>query len=253
MNKFKFIISASIASILTLSCSDDKDEPENISTESNLKTVSYPLQESQESYFTYLETSKYEYCDEGELKSEDYPGEIIMYYSINDDTLTLTPQGFYSDELKFNGTSNSLVGTWTRTKDKTASCDYYGCKDGYDITKMVFTTSTVDITREVCPTDAYTDGEEDYSGWVLHIVDCNTLEKSKNSTKVTQKIIGRENDRDKYTYIYNGKSCSEIPSESEKKAACKKAFEENEYYEGLLDKDFDDCMEKNMPAEFLDN
>jgi len=253
MNKLKFIILASIAAILTISCSDDKDdEPSsNNVVIDNTSTESYPLLENENGYFTYLATDKDEYCEEGQLKYEDYPSYITVNYSIANDTLVWEAFGYYADTLNFSGPSDSLLGTWTRTRSKNSCNDDWGpyfCKEDYDITKLVFTDDSIKITREYCPTDEFIEGQI-FSKGLLHIVDCNTFELSRSSDKITVKKLGP----DELTYSYNNKSCSNSYSLDKKKAVCKQAYEESGYYEGILKQEFSECMQENMPAWFIDS
>jgi len=302
MNKLKFILAASIAATLTLSCTDGGgddgggssssgggDEPGGSSSGGNEPsgtTETYSLLDVDSDYFTYREVTKEEYCAYGGvLETENYPNENTVNYSI--DNKILTWQNYwYDDTLQFKGTSNELIGPWTRTKDKNASCglvddyyeycadgywdddyedyicieydtesySYYSCKEGYDITKAVFTDATVAITRNYCPTDYEIDGDDYGNGWRSRVVDCNTMEIYKGSDKITLKET-----RTSEETSYRGKSCKRSePSEAQKKAACRKAWNEYEdvdsYWEILREQDYVyyECLDGlNLPPELL--
>jgi len=297
MNKFKFILSASIAAVLTLSCSNnDVDDPppngkissssrgvsgssssdadnnrsssssSNISSSSQ-KTSSSSNENPSEGYsetetynveydennFKYTEVIKQDYCGEGGiLETDDNSYENYINYSI-EDSIMVWEQPDYST-LDFKGTLDDIMGTWTRTIDKATSCDYdeeydyyYYCNDGWNITKAVFTNETVSITRNICLTkDQYHyNGEEWWaaSDWTIKVVDCNTLEISDGSNKLTHKITktGEE-------YSYKGSTCKyNEPSKTKKEAACKEAWNSDEDYEDILRKDYYSCLKGLLP------
>jgi len=136
MNKLKFILTASIAAILTLSCGMLEDSKDDKSSDSSGDKVSssskgngggsssgsttgitktYDLVDKTSDQFTYEE--KYDICTEGKFKPDS--SEYTFNYSIKNNVLSAYT---YSEEdtLNFKGTSNKLVGTWTRTK---SSCE----------------------------------------------------------------------------------------------------------------------------------
>jgi len=200
-------------------------------------------------YFTYLIPDYYESCEAGTYKTE--PGEVDQYYSIDDKTMTWS---LWSDTLLFKGTSDDLIGTWTRKKsvcelDEDYDYDMY-CKEGYDITKAVLTETTVAITRDVCPTDYEIDGSSFVEGWQLKVKDCNTLEISKGSDKIT--VIQSNDGGEKTTY--NGNSCSLELTKAKKQAACVKAWNEwmDDDYEWVLENDYAVCLKGILPKEFFE-
>jgi len=322
MNHLKFLLAASIAALLTLSCSNEEgnEDPSSssgaeISSSSNNSnpsdpnpngnsstgisssssnagsssssssgssssinqsnnsdgsysyTKDYALVSKTNNEFTYTIVYKDEYCkDGGILEIRDDPWDNTINYSIADKIMTWQEDGD-TDTLNFKGTSNELIGTWTRTRDKAASClydsyyeDYY-CKSHYDITKAIFTESTVSITRSICFTDKL-DGDEIQSGWRWRTIDCNTAEIYKGSDKISFKITIINEDDYSYTYSYKGESCEYNPSKLKKEAACKETWDtyhvideynwRNNYYD-ILEKEFNDCMNSKMPPELTDD
>jgi hypothetical protein len=221
-----------------------------------VSTEVYTLVNKTADQFTYMEVYEDEYCEGGVLKNEKDSSSNIINYSINNKIMTW--KGRWHDTLNFKGTSNEFIGTWTRTKNKAASCgideeydDYY-CKRGYDIIKAVFTETNVSITRDICYTDQLEDVEEEINGWKTK-VDCNTVEIYKGTDKATMKITNNE----EISYSYKGESCT--IEKSKKEAACKKAWDKyhltddylEDYYD-ILYKDFDDCLKRILPAELME-
>jgi len=272
MNKFKLILSLGIAAALTMSCTETKDEAEEEDQQntqgggggSNTGTTeTYTLLEIDEDsgYFTYKDTyTGDEYCEDGELETPTYDNEVTVMYSLNGNRLTLTP--YYSDEgFEFKGSSTTLAGAWTRTKNATASCGYgyggyydeYGCPEGYDIIKVVFSSATLpatfEVTRQECPTDEFEDGSTYYNGWIQNVVDCNTIKYSNGSDNVTQKLI-REGDTYATSITYNGKTCSNARTTAQKQTACTQAYETDGYYGEILYNDYFDCLLETLPASW---
>jgi hypothetical protein len=225
----------------------------------------YDLVNKTADQFTYMEAYEDEYCYEGGvLKNEKDSSSKTINYSINNKIMTWEYKWSH-DTLNFKGTSNELIGTWTRTKNKAASCklytdDYYGdswyeCKEGYNITKAVFTETNVEITRDICYTDEMEDGREEENGWKQRVVDCNIVELYKGTDKIMGEIT-----KDKETISYKGESCTiEFdPPKSQKEAACREAWNRyqeeyywEDYYYDILYKDFNDCLKRILPAELM--
>jgi len=238
----------------------------------------YSLADYDDEYFTYLEEEKLDYCDEGGiLKFQIETNDNTVYYSIEDNILTWESDYslFDGDTIQFNGSSAELRGTWTRTKDKEASCElqegddlfsWYECKSNYDITRAVFTSSTVTITRDVCETDGAVTDSEIY-GWKIKVVDCNTVEYSKGSNKITEKTTETSEE-----VKYNNQTCKLSFAETDKRAACQDAwgkYQEEEEEEEDIDIDvldyyykdameltqvaYDNCLKSKLPKEFLED
>jgi hypothetical protein len=186
-----------------------------------------------------------------------------------------------TDTIHFKGTSSNLIGTWTRTKDKAASCkmkteryckDYdsdkceckeykeeswMDCKEYWDYTKLVFTQNTVAITRDYCRTDGMIDEEVRDNGWRYKITGCDTYEMSKGTEKVTVRI-NKGTNWESWEGTYKGKTCKLTEtSVSQRAKACSDAWktgvsgsELEEAYYDLLDKERFKCLvDNNFPEE----
>jgi len=261
MNKLKLALAASLAATLTLSCSGDPED-EDVSGGSGSNTEVYTLKDKTSSQFTYVEEYEDEYCDEGGVLKKETDEETVNY-SITNNVMTWEYR-WSDDTLNLKGTSNELMGAWTRTKNKAASCkmetdsdgySWYDCKEGYDITKAVFTATTVAITRDICETDRIKDGEVwegGDEGWKMRVKDCDSYEIYKGS-----KIVTVKENRNDVVVSYGGKTCKLTePSKSQKQAACKKAWDEyqdEDYYWDFIHEfreSFYTCLEKDMPEGF---
>jgi len=259
MNKLKLILAASIAATaLTLSCSDDGGGDSGGGT--GPVTETYTLKNKTNEQFTYIVVYKDNDCREGGILS-DYIDEKNIKYSIDNKILTWGSAWSYDgDTIQFKGTTDELIGTWTRTK---APCDlhtygnysYRECKEDYDITKAVFAEKTVEITRDECPTDELTDGGNFEGDWKTNIKDCNTIELSKGSEKITWRRT-----RTSEEIGYKGKSCKySEPPKAQKEAACKKAWNEKtsdyywqDAYDEILEADYNKCLATlNLPPELM--
>ncbi|MDR2594044.1 MAG: hypothetical protein LBC87_04660 [Fibromonadaceae bacterium] len=271
----KIILTAAIAAALTLSCAPAEDEGEiddggnnkggNNSSGGggNGSGTTYKLIESNidgdgDAYFIYEIPDGDEFCEEGVYSTQTSP--YLQFYSIDNKKMTWGLSSDYS--IQFNGTSNELIGTWTRTKSK-SDCElvedgdyaFKYCRPNYDVTKAVITETTTDttiaITRQECPTDYLIDGSSPVEGWKLKVKDCNTVEYTKGSDKIT---VTRSNDGGEKT-TYKGKSCELVVSKAKKTAACKKAWEEegDEAYMWILYRDYEKCLKDNLPEEFFDD
>ena len=259
----KIILTAAIASALalTLSCSNGGDDDSGGSGEV------FTLTEKKSDRFTYEEVYEEENCASGgTLKTEKYVDERTVRYSIKNNVMTWESRRS-DDTLKFKGSSNELIGTWTRTKNKAASCElqtsyydgesYYECKEGYDITKAVFTETTVAITRDICETDEIVSGSpwrRGDEGWKMRPINCDSYEIYKGAKVVTVKENGHN-----VEVSSGGKTCKmSEPSKSQKQAACKEAWNkskseyEHYYWEILeeLEENFFDCLKQKMPEGF---
>lgn len=242
--------------------------------------------------FTFIANEEYECVDGGILRKnfETKTMDYSIYYSANNNIFALSEK----DTINFSGTSNNIIGTWIRTKNKAASCEYktgrycidydcidygdkcecreykeeswYECKEGWDITKLVFTQNTFAITQDYCYTDKLLNGTERSDGWKYNIINCNTYELSKGTEKVRIKITGTKMNRSQSMEVtYNGKTCewSEVYSVSQREKACSDAwkkiqtqggskydYELEDYYHDFLRKDKEDFKEctENFPA-----
>jgi len=221
----------------------------------NLVTETYTLDSWDDEQFTFIVVETGDRCMEGgrlQTKTDEFPNTIN--YSIANRKMTCYMGYEDTDTLLFNGASNALMGTWTRTKNKAASCGYEYCKEGYDITKAVFTDTTIAITRDECLTDREEEWTED--GLTMKIIDCNTMEVSRGPDKVTVTETKTSS-----VVKYNGKSCEyneAALSRAQKQDACRAAWAEHQgedhwednYYE-LLSKDFDACIDSILPPGFI--
>jgi len=269
----KIILTASIATVLTLtlSCSSGGDSDGGGSVYSEV----YTLKSVSADQFTYIEEYEEDRCEEGgTLKTEKYTEDNTVNYSIKNNVMTWESRRS-DDTLNFKGSSNELIGTWTRTKDKNASCElhterycedydndndvckryeedtYYECKSGWRLTEVVFTERTVKITEDYCRTETYIEST-DSKGWRMKVIDCDTYELSKGSEKVT---ITRA--RTSRSISYKGKTCTRyVASKAQKQAACKEAWNkykndwDEDYYYDFIYKDYNDCVKSlRLPSD----
>jgi len=216
------------------------------------ETYAYTLDDDGEHFTLFIPQESF-YCEEGVLKVAKDTSDIYQYYIIENNILTLTVTT--GDTVLFSGSGNELVGTWTRTKgNRDNSCEYYNdpyqtCKDGYDITKAVFTEDKVTITREECYTDQYADGYvNEWNGYTTNVKDCNTLEYSKDSEKIT-KTLSKTGEKISYK---NKVVCEYDTSQNQQKAACKAAWDEYEDddYESILLETYRQCQNENLPGDY---
>ncbi|MDR3000897.1 MAG: hypothetical protein LBU89_06495 [Fibromonadaceae bacterium] len=264
MNRTKPILVAaiSIAMALTFSCSDGNGGD---SSSGGTFTESLAIKEITDDSFTYVAYENYDCRSNGTLQK--YEETETAVYSINNGVLAIKWRERSSDapEFNFNGNSGSLIGTWTRNKNKAAHCyEEYGyteCHYGYDITKAVFTQKNVSITRDFCWTDEIRDGQVD-GDWTVKVIDCSNIELRKGNDVVKYNLKVNSNS-EKWTVTYNGKSCEislSEPSRTSKENACKEAVEKgghyyDEYYSELLYgseiEKFEKCMMDNNFPEGL--
>jgi hypothetical protein len=205
------------------------------------ETFAIEINES-DSTFTYIEED-YECMEGGILEKEYYRNEAA--YSISNNVLALWMYAYErdsedsrNDSLHFNGTSNSIIGTWTRIKNDSYSKMYY------DIVKAEISQNTFKITSDVCFTDKVKK--------VFKIIDCNTFEVSKENEKATQKLEwSSQGELIAWNFTYNGITCKEKKyTEAEMRKACTEAwtkYNDEEYYWDILNADFYDCT-KNFPS-----
>ncbi|MCL2282201.1 MAG: hypothetical protein FWC26_02675 [Fibromonadales bacterium] len=253
-----FATAICVASFSFFSCSDGGDGG---STGSKITEV-YKVKEMSSNYLYVIETYNSERCSENGFKDTTREYTFSMNYSIDNKVLSLWE--YSEDEMvKFNGTSNEIIGTWTRNKNLSLSCrnhydddeyDGYWCDDYYDVVKLVVSEKEVAMTRDVCRADETKDGEE-VRGWKIKTLGCDSYELSKGNDKIklTQTMSSAK-------VTYNGKSCSaKEPTHSEKVTACNKAIAycksledkdswciEDSYYD-FRDESFQKCMINLLP------
>jgi len=283
MTNLKFLLAASIAAALALSCTDNSDSEnedegkiQTSSMEGIQVTEVYTLEKEDENYFDLSEERPNYTCKEGGILEENLETYAKMiYYSISNNTMIWQQFLWHLtefDTLNFKGTSNDLTGTWTRTKNKAASCEYnylyeqYICKEDWDIIKAVFTDNTASITRETCPTDEVNSGEDD-DGWKVRIIDCFTYEIYKGKDKITMMITVNDNVTEMNLEAnYKGKSCKmsvSNPSKARMETLCKEAwdyYEDEDYYSTLLYNEiygglnsYQNCLRNIMQKDLAQN
>jgi hypothetical protein len=212
-------------------------------------TEIYALGHIDDSFFVYSETYEWYDCKEdGTIERRIHRAEAVSY-SISDNTLVWLDY-WQADMLHFSGTSNNLIGTWTRTK----SIDS-------DIVKAEFTDDTLKVIRNFCIADEI-DEDDGINGWEAISIGCNTYEESKGTEKVTIKAMLSNNGSLALSYTYNGKTCywdqEFTPSRSQ--AACTEAWnkaqakggEASYYYHNIVNgSEVYACMRENeFPADF---
>jgi len=262
MRKIKLpLLAASIsfAVAFTLSCSGDDGDGGGYFVES------YPVVAITSDYIIVKETyTDYECKATGlEMETNEYTNRF--YYSIENKVLTLD---FYDNYVKFNGKTDTIIGTWTRNKNKAEHCrdhyyydeyEGYWCDEYYDVTKLDISAQTVKVTRDFCFTDEMKIGEDFWhNGYKITNIDgCSnmTLSKGGNSIKIS---ISESAMR----YTYNGKSCEQKEeSKDERTRACNKAISDcsgnsyryciEEAYYDYLDMPLYECFRTNFPSDFL--
>jgi hypothetical protein len=276
IKKFSLAASLMLAITFVFSCSDSgngsDDESGDGSTAESIKlTEIYNIKEKDDNSFTYVRTFDDYNCLEGGVfeeeiaKSEEEP----INYLINNNIMSWEHKSG-DDTLNFNGNSNELSGTWTRTKNKDASCElkteeyegeintYYDCKSDWRFSKLDFTETTLTITTDYCLTDFEIDGEETEDG-KIRIIDCNSAELSKGSEKLIIKATKGGANQIDLSYSYKGKTCTleEGYSKEEYKEACKKAWDEygeteeywQDYIYDFLNEDFEKCTKDMFPED----
>jgi len=282
MNKLKFILTACLAAALTLSCSQEDDESGDSSSSGggnssgevssssggapgSFITTEGPFDLVVDAFagdFTYTNVYPDGMCSEGIYTEEPYSFNTVIRYQIENKTLTWDYSN-YGEEIYFNGQSNELFGTWTRTPNRDVDCsDEFGCKFDWDITKAEIANNTIKISRYNCPMQYWRTGEEWNYDWTVEVVDCNTLKISSGSDKVTYKVT-----KNGYEYTYGGKTCKyknlSSFSFAEKKAACAEAWENfgedsddfdwdyAEDYDYVLNYSYYECIQ-DIPESFFE-
>jgi len=278
MNNIKLILAAALplSLALTLSCSDggggggddsssssDEGGPSSSSggtpsVDGTTKTYALQLLDGGAA-FTFQVESDYESCENGILTPYTY--EKLVHYGIYDNVLrwVWVDDGYggleMGDTLNFSGTSSNIKGTWTRTKNACEVYDSYKiCKEGYDITRAVFTDTTLAITRRECLTDDIVNGITDNEGWTRKAVDCNTIQYSKDSRKITQKYTTNG-----IEWSYNGGVCKQL-DKAQRPAACAAAYDRavvdgdgnyaSYYYYKSIDEPYSLCIENTLPDDW---
>jgi len=241
------------------SSSGGGDSPSGGGTTETYTLDDYGIDDDGDYYFRYLEP--YEYCSGKSLVSDTWG--TYRYYSINNKTMIWGLEGSYKDgdSLQFKGSSDDLMGAWTR---KRSSCKqqindegrtYMYCKRDYDVTNAVFTNTTVAITREECPTDFEVDGGYPYDGWRLSVVGCNIIEMSKGLDKMTL-YVSNAKAGVKWTSSKGGECEWKAPTTAQKQALCQKADENNSLdyiIENEIKGQYYSCLRTILPGEFFGN
>jgi hypothetical protein len=260
-NKIALAAIFGLAITFTLSCSngDDNDGSGNGNDYSGDPgegiTYTYDIENVTESSFTMV--NKEDRCYENGTWEENAYREEVSY-SINDKALFLW-------RLEFNGSSSSLIGTWTR-EPFSASCeenDYnYYCEDNNNISKAVFTQDFLTVTacrgkigeRDLKDDDGVVVGK-------IKFIDCGTVEETRGTETVRIKFSGTE-----IAATYRGKTCkaSMRYSESKMREACTEAYNKalaegydgsgyvvEEYYYEIRAKDIIKCLKDNNFPEWF--
>jgi hypothetical protein len=249
----------------------------NSGNDGNNVTYTHVITEMNQSNgtFTYTIESEWHSCGEGGVSSIDIESsDMTSAYSISNNVLAFWRHAEDKDDndsLHFNGTSNSIFGTWTRTKNEPAPCgmreykwcsgyidgkcakyeteEYWDCKYGYNIVKAEIFQNTFKVTANVCLGDEVSGAEE--NGIRSNVIDCNTIEALKGSEKITLKFEWSGRTKPSFAnYTYNGKTCKNkvIYTHEDMIKACAEAwtkYNDEEYYWDILDADFKDCIESN--------
>jgi hypothetical protein len=234
----------------------------DFSGESVKLTKIYALGNITDNIFEHFETYEDYSCHEGgviERWIDDYPDSV--YYSISNNIL-VWQEKWWKDTIHFSGISNSLSGTWTRTKNsRENSCEFdmedndWVCKSGWSFVKAEFLADTLKVTSDYCMTEEVS--ANDWQGdWETRIINCSTYEIIKGTEKITVKfgvsIVGTL----AYSFAYNDKICywNQERSFSQAQAACTKAWNKvqaeggrlYEHYEDILfNSELEECMSEN--------
>jgi hypothetical protein len=225
MNKTKSILrlAISIAIVFTFSCSSGSDGGGNNSDDINRNgsrkiTEVYALKDITDKSFTFIYIDTIpgsDYCGvSGILKRKAEVYDVTMDYIINNKTLVW--QYGYDDGLQFRGTSDNLVGTWTRGINK------YG--DFENVTKAEFIGNELKVTYDYCAPDRifFRYGEDRGNGWKIRNVNCETYEIYKGNEAITVKETSSRDVISTLVITYKGKTCGHPISYYEN--ACSEAW-----------------------------
>ena len=243
----------------------------------------YTIIEKGDDYIEYEETQDVYSCNEGVIFAKRTAHYIeTLNYSIENNIMSVKVNGIddydEQDSINFIGKSNELNGTWTRTRNKETSCEevktfgdvYYECKEDWDLTKLEITDDNIKFTTKICPTEDGSVNEDELpDGWKSTIIDCNSIQLSKGSEKMTVKITGTGMENS-MSLSYEDESCTMGVESLEKRietngAACKKAWDEHggekdwqEYMEGYVEEYMEEdfmkfglCLSKILPEDIL--
>jgi len=96
----------------------------NVNLSATSITTNYILTKKSARKVSYADAEPVYSCTTGGVLKQDTLTVNDFIYSINNNTLTWSRElpSYDDDSLHFNGASNNLIGTWTRTKDKNSSC-----------------------------------------------------------------------------------------------------------------------------------
>ena len=236
--KKKLLLSLfALLTVLFFACSgDDGDDNPTDGQGSNELTSTYKIKNITANSFimenTYYECYEESFKNNGELEIEREEDKID--YSIENDSLTLYgDEGYFFKPMHFNGTSTSLIGTWTREANLCKIDEEQEIYCGNDFfSKVAFTNTTLTITYDMCWTKNYFDREkgtyEKDGGVTLKIIDCNTSEASYRNHKATTTFAINTKVSPIIQVAYNQTTCSKNFRKditvSERQTACKEAY-----------------------------
>ena len=271
MKTRSFLLAAGIvlAMVFTLSCSgDDGNEGDSSSSVGGNRKGSREITEvyalkaiTDNSFtFTYIDTiSGTDYCGAfGVLKRKADVHDETINYSISNNILVW--QGDYADSLHFIGTSNNLIGAWTREVKK------YG--QFQNIAKAEFMENELRITYDYCASDRMLlrYGEDRGNGWKIRNVNCETYEMYKGNEVITVKETSRLDVISSLSITYKGKTCK-TPTISQHEQACSDAWNrllqvtditelavelleiylEEYFYKEQIEEEFAECLVNTIP------
>jgi len=242
MNRAKSIFvvaSILLALALTVSCSSDNGN-DNGGGEI-FTTRTYTMKNVTNNSFVVVDANYI--CDNGKLEMH-VDEEPTISYSIYNKLLTLYSHWRFTEPTNFNGTSNSLEGTWTRTPNF--------CNDCSDVSKVTFTSNTFSITRKYCATHMESNRESfEHNGFTLNVLDCNNYEISKGNDKISVKYVSKGYNSYRKKVTHNNSVCELVAKElssSELEKDCKEREYDNvdtKYHNFAI------CIDGlNLPSEF---
>ncbi|MCL2282351.1 MAG: hypothetical protein FWC26_03445 [Fibromonadales bacterium] len=241
MNRAKSIfigIGILLALTLTFSCSSNEgndNEGSEIST-----TRIYTMKDVTNNSFVVVDAGYF--CDNGKLEMH-IDDEPTISYAIDNKILTLYSHWWFTEPINFNGTSNSLKGTWTRTPNF--------CNDCSDVSKVTFTSNTFSITRKYCATHMESNRESfEHNGFTLKVIDCNNYEVSKGNDKISVKYVSKGYNSYTKKITHNNKSVCEVVAKELSYSELEKECKEYGNFKTKMN-DFMTCIaELNLPSEF---